>query len=310
MDAPTIATCRREARLVAPAKVNLGLRIVGRRADGYHLLESFFVPIGFFDELTLAPDERTTLATAWADDAPFPERELPPAESNLVMKALSGLPDRLGEGWRVSLKKRIPMGAGLGGGSSDAGAVLRFFRRQNPIAVERLATQLGADVPFFLDPRPTWVTGIGECRARVRLDAKLAALRLLIVLLPGGVETKLAFRRYRESGRAFSRVGDSAPGDSLDLDGLQRFFSRAGNDLEDVASQQFPLIANVLSRLRSVPSLYAGMSGSGATCFAVFKDLAALEKNIKGLIPFFRESSCRTIIADIYNLKENSDGDH
>ena len=108
----------------SPAKLNLGLRIIGRRPDGYHHLESLFWPIDLADDLIVNEEEGEQSTIIWAEDAPMPVGNLPGPEQNLARRALSSTGGRGG----VSIRKRIPLGAGLGGGSSNAATVLRYFR--------------------------------------------------------------------------------------------------------------------------------------------------------------------------------------
>ncbi len=172
----------RSLRCHAPGKINLGLRIVGRRADGYHELESLFAPLDLGDDVEVAVSESTAfevkLELEGAGEA------IPADETNLACRAAKAFAEAAGLSCRIELQieKRLPAGAGLGGGSSDAGAVLRALCDLFPGAVDgprlaELALELGADVPFFLDPRPALVSGIGE-----RLEA-LDGLPSLPVLL-------------------------------------------------------------------------------------------------------------------------------
>ena len=152
-------------QVLAPAKINLGLRIVGRREDGYHLLESLFVPIDLADRVAIEPRETGDLEFHLESDAPG----VPVDGSNLAARAARAFLGAAGieAGLRLVLEKQIPVGAGLGGGSSDAAAVLRGLARIypdaiSPLELRDLALRLGADVPYFLDPKPALVTGIGE----------------------------------------------------------------------------------------------------------------------------------------------------
>ncbi len=156
-------------RIAAPAKVNFGLRIVGRRADGLHELESVFLPLDFADEVELETDGPAEPRVEFALDGAG--AGAPAGATNLAARAAeaflaaSGLRCSV----RIQLAKRIPTQAGLGGGSSDAGAVLRGLSERFPKALggdalAALALGLGADVPFFLDPRPALVSGVGGRR--------------------------------------------------------------------------------------------------------------------------------------------------
>ena len=266
--------------LEAPAKVNLGLRIVGRRADGYHELESLFVPVDLADTIALRVESAgaASVSLVLAGDAPG----APPGDDNLVVRAARAFLARGGVAARVAihLTKRTPVAAGLGGGSSDAGAVLRGLASAFPAAVshgalEEIAFALGADVPFFLDPRPAWVTGIGERREPVNGMPSLP----LVLANPGE-----ALSTPRCSARSTrSRPGaDRSPGPpgalarELAEDGT--LAARLRNDLEEPAVRLCPPIARLRERLRDAGARAVGMSGSGATVFGVFASRAAAER--------------------------------
>lgn len=295
-----MASCQIATCLQAPAKLNLGLRIVGRRADGYHELESLFWPISFHDEL-LIKEGSGEFSARWGDQALWPEQTLPPAQENLVAKVLAAKLTPVS--WDVTLTKIIPMGAGLGGGSSDAGTLLRYLIGRSPEvrgAAETLAVSLGADVPFFLDPRPAWITGIGERREYLSLAPPvLAQLHFLLVLLPTPLPTKAVFDTFRQNGTPFSKRTSSNP--VKEERSLFHYLEGARNDLEDAASQTCPLVKLVLDRLRSEPLLHAALTGSGSTCFAIYRTQTEREKSIKVLKPFFRENFCKSITAETYN---------
>jgi len=168
---------------LAPAKLNLGLRVVGRRDDGYHLLESLFVPLELADRVRVEaePAAVTSISVTMLGRA----GDVPAGDDNLVTRAARAFLGAAGITARIALTldKQIPVGAGLGGGSSDAAAVLCALAQQfaNELSIQALAAvavRLGADVPFFLDPRPAWVTGIGEQIEPIRefpaLDVLLA----------------------------------------------------------------------------------------------------------------------------------------
>ncbi len=202
----------------------------------------------------------------------------------------------------MRLVKRIPMGAGLGGGSSDAGAAIRFLMTQRATQESRdFAVKLGADVPFFLDPTPTWVTGTGDIRQNVEVTPEVfQKLTFLLVLLPHGVQTKAAFKEYRDQDLMFSQAITRRINQPLGLEGLRTYLAGAKNDLESVATQKVPLIGEVLSELRQLPALYAGMTGSGSTCFAVFDQEESFEKSAQELQGFLRSNNCRSVKAGTF----------
>jgi 4-diphosphocytidyl-2-C-methyl-D-erythritol kinase len=255
----------------APAKINLTLRVVGRRADGYHELESLVAFADLADTLTLRPAPKTALEISGAFAA-----ACGPAANNLVLKAVAALGERIGpvQSGHFELAKEIPVAAGLGGGSADAAAALRLLARANGLALSdpRLAATalaLGADVPVCLDPHARIMRGIGEV-----LSAPLALPRLDGLLVNPGVAlpTREVFAKF--AGRAGSkrRLGQ-VPGDRK---ALIAFLAANDNDLTPAAIACAPVIAVVLAALRALPGvLLARMAGSGPTCFAIFASPSA-----------------------------------
>jgi 4-diphosphocytidyl-2-C-methyl-D-erythritol kinase len=254
----------------APAKVNLTLEILGRRADGYHVLDSLVVFADLADRLSFAPGEELTLRVsgATADQAG-------PLDDNLVLKAARALAaevprSRLG---RFTLDKRLPVAAGIGGGSSDAAAALRLLARANSIGVngsqiKKIAPKIGADVPVCIDPRPRRMRGIGDVLSAPLKMPKLAA----VMVNPGvAVPTKDVFARLGlKPGGEVRRAPPSRPL-PRDLGAFVEYLSRHKNDLEQPAIEIQPVIARVLGALQNSPGcLLARMSGSGATCFGLF----------------------------------------
>jgi 4-diphosphocytidyl-2-C-methyl-D-erythritol kinase len=259
------------ARLVeyAPAKVNLTLAVLGRRADGYHLLDSLVVFADAGDRLTLTPGGPLAL-----DVRGVTAKQAGPVESNLVFKAAKALATeipnlKLG---RFTLDKSLPVAAGLGGGSSDAAAALRLLARANRLKrndkrLLKVAAGVGADVPVCVDPRPRRMRGIGE-----KLSAPLAIPKLAAVLVNPGVAvpTRDVFALMgfepgvaKSAGRARALPRDRGS--------LIAFLAGERNDLEPAAIQLQPEIARALMALRQEDGCdLARMSGSGATCFGLF----------------------------------------
>jgi 4-diphosphocytidyl-2-C-methyl-D-erythritol kinase len=269
----------------APAKVNLTLRILGRRADGYHDLESLVVFARLADKVTLTPDAVLGLDV----DGPTAAAAGDVAD-NLVLRAardLAGRTDGLRLG-RFALTKRIPVAAGLGGGSSDAAAALRLIMRVNGIAggdrrVMDAARATGADVPVCLDPRPRVMRGIGDV-----LSAPLDLPPLPAVLVNPGVPvpTKDVFGKL-----GFAKGETRGSASEIDLGRLKErstliaYLKSQPNDLEAPAIAIQPVIAGVLEAIaRRDGCLLARMSGSGATCFGLFESDAAAERAGKALL--------------------------
>jgi 4-diphosphocytidyl-2-C-methyl-D-erythritol kinase len=246
----------------APAKINLFLLVTGKRPDGYHLLDSLVVFAGVHDRLSAAPADTTSLSF----DGPF-AAGLASEPDNLVLRAAYGLASATGirSGAKLHLVKNLPIASGIGGGSSDAAAALRLLGRLWGVAVPQgLAATLGADVPVCLDPQPRRMSGIGE-----RLAPAPALPPCGMVLVNPGVALPTAsVFRAREAG--FSAEA-TLPSGWPDVGALADWLAERGNDLEAPAMALCPPIGAVLAALRAqVGCRLARMSGSGATCFALF----------------------------------------
>jgi 4-diphosphocytidyl-2-C-methyl-D-erythritol kinase len=253
----------------APAKINLTLRVLGRRADGYHELDSLVAFARAGDRLTLVPGDTTGLQLRG------PHADATGAlGDNLVIKAarhLAGSVPHLRSG-KFTLDKRLPVAAGLGGGSADAAAALRLLARANGLAADdpRLfaaARESGADVPVCLQARARVMRGIGDVLSPP-LD--LPGLPALLVNPGVAVPTKDVF-----AALGLAPSADLRPPDKADVPrrrgDLIRFLQDRSNDLERPAITVQPIIAEVLQALRLTPACrLARMSGSGATCFALF----------------------------------------
>jgi len=259
----------------APAKVNLTLRVIGRRADGYHEIESLVAFASVGDALAFTPGRSLALAMR-GPTAPSAGA----IADNLVLKAAHALAERV-EGLRLGrfiLSKRLPVAAGLGGGSADAAAALRLLARHNrlPLDDPRLAAAAratGADVPVCLDPRPHLMRGIGEI-----LSAPIGLPRLPAVLINPrvAVPTKDVFVRL--AAPRIVRLPPDEPDDCPPADraALISYLRDRTNDLEPPAIALTPVIAEVLNALQRLAGVrLARMSGSGATCFALFDQLKA-----------------------------------
>ena len=263
----------------APAKVNLTLRVIGRRADGYHEIESLVAFADVGDALTFNPGGALALRVAGPTAAAAGQ-----IADNLVLKAARALAERV-ERLKLggfALSKRLPVAAGLGGGSADAAAALRLLARANGLAPDdprlmQAARATGADVPVCLDPRPRFMRGIGEV-----LSDPLDLPRLFAVLLNPGVAvaTKDVF-----AALAVPTAGQTAPaaictGTAALLDEI----ARGRNDLEGAAIELEPAIADALAVLRKLPGCrLARMSGSGATCFGLFDSMDAARRAARRL---------------------------
>ncbi len=268
-----------EITVLAPAKINLYLHLTGRRADGYHRLDSLIVFAGLGDTLRIAPGTDIELAVEGPE-----AHALGNIEDNLVLRAARLLAERRGlaYGAAMTLDKRLPVGAGMGGGSVGAAAALNALVRlwrQNPGRDELLemALELGADVPVCLAGRAALVGGIGEVLA----PAPALPAAWLVLANPGiQLATKEVFA---------AREGDFGPADPLhetpgDVEDLARLLARRRNDLTAPALRLAPVIGEVLDALERLEGCrLARMSGSGATCFALIDDAQAAADGALGL---------------------------
>jgi 4-diphosphocytidyl-2-C-methyl-D-erythritol kinase len=252
----------------APAKVNLYLHVTGRRADGYHLLDSLAVFGPAADRLALAPADDLSLAL----DGPF-GAALDAEPDNLVLRAARALAAAAGVPARAALvlTKRLPIASGIGGGSADAAAALRGLDRLwglglGEARLAALAAPLGADIPVCVASRPARMAGVGE----VLLAAPAIPESGLLLVNPGvALATPAVFK---------ARAGGFTPPAALpagwpDAAAMAGDLAALRNDLEAPAIALCTVVAEVLAALRALPGcLLARMSGSGATCFGLFAD--------------------------------------
>jgi len=250
----------------APAKINLTLRVLGRRADGYHRLESLVAFADLADTLSLQPGGDTALDIT----GPFASA-CGPVAGNLVLKAFAALRERIAglKAGRFVLEKNIPVAAGLGGGSADAAASLRLLARANSLAPDdprlaEAAPTVGSDVPVCLEFHARIMRGVGE-----ELSAALDLPPLAALLVNPGVPlaTRDVFARFsgNQDGKA------SLAGVPRERGALIEWLGAHGNDLTHSAIACVPVIADVLQALGAMPGArLARMSGSGPTCFALF----------------------------------------
>ncbi|MEO8380376.1 MAG: 4-(cytidine 5'-diphospho)-2-C-methyl-D-erythritol kinase [Acidobacteriota bacterium] len=232
------------------AKINWALRITGKRADGFHDLETVFQTISLHDELTFRDADRLSLTCD--------EPAIPTDETNLVMRAAraSGAPPVA-----IELRKRIPAGGGLGGGSSNAATTLRALAGARADLPE-LALALGSDVPFFLIGGTAYATGRGEVLTPM---ASMAGIPLLLLLPDERVLTK----------DAFARVTRYSP--SLGIDAY-RDFAHFTNDFEEPVFAMLPRLRKLKQRLSDAGATWAAMSGSGSTIVGAFDGEAARDR--------------------------------
>lgn len=259
---------------LAPAKVNLFLHVGPVDADGYHPLASLVAFADVGDRVTVAPAERLSLTV----QGPF-AAELAGQDDNLILRALRALGNATGTGeppLAVTLDKRLPIAAGLGGGSSDAGAALKLARdflglALTDDALAGIAATLGADGPMCLHARTAWAAGRGE---RLTPEPRLPSLPALLIN-PGVASPTGAVYRAFDAGRPAAADQPDPPADWNPGAVIDWLASRR-NDLQDAAIVRAPAIGEVLAAARDLAGVrLVRMSGSGATVFALFDSPAA-----------------------------------
>lgn len=259
----------------AYAKINLGLYVLGKRPDGYHSIETVFRLVDLYDEIDIV---QTDQGTQFSTDAP----ELQNDDSNLCVRAVHLLRDLTGihTGVEIDLKKKIPIGAGLGGGSSNAAAVLKGLAKLWALDISReelqtVSASLGSDVPFFFTSQTASATGRGEILESFDLEIPYT---ILVVTPKIHVSTKWAYTHIRLQPGAkrpeLRRILEE------DVNDTQRLKSRLVNDFEPSVFEQYPEISSIKKRLLSEGASFALMSGSGSSVFGLFTD----PSKAKGLV--------------------------
>ena len=274
----------RTLSLKAPAKLNLSLRVVGRRVDGYHLLDSLMVPIGVFDRLRISVSEEAAEAVRLITCG---EPTIRP-EDNLALRAAKLFLERTSRSScvEIDLEKHIPIGSGMGGGSSDAAAVLWGLDEllETGVGVDKLAEwglEIGADVPFFVHGHPARVRGVGEVVDDLpeRLD-----LPLVVAFGGNGLPTAEVYHAY-DGALTNPEVPSNK---SVSADPQVPLHEWLVNDLEAAASQIEPGIRLLKQRLLDLGARAALMTGTGAAVFGVWKDVqgaqaAAAKLQVEGV---------------------------
>jgi 4-diphosphocytidyl-2-C-methyl-D-erythritol kinase len=284
---------------LSPCKVNLLLNILGRRPDGFHELETVMQPVALHDEISF---ERSGAGVKLTCSSPA----LPVDGQNLVHRAATAFLEAAGisEGVRIHLEKRIPLAAGLGGGSGNAATTLTGLNELfgGPLGREQLqslAAKLGSDVPFFLQSGPALATGRGE---NITPLAPFPALRGLVLVLvhPGfGISTAWAYKNLAR----FPAALNGRPGRAHELAGLLEGADPAAaaagfyNSLEAPALEKFPVLALFQEFFRANGAVGALMSGSGSTTFALAPSEAVAEQMVERLKGGFGETNWTAIVA-------------
>jgi len=283
-------------KIRAPAKINLNLRVVGRRRDGYHRLDTILLPVSLYDEIEIRrlrsprADKKTKIEVACAHPS------VPSGERNIVYRAAELILRQAGkaEHIHIRVRKRIPVGAGLGGGSSDAAATLIGLNRMLKLGLsqtklEKLGLSLGADVPFFIRARPARARGIGERLTPLRKVPRL----WLVIVYPGfPVSTAWAFKKLALTLTKFSTNTSI----SSSLKRFDRLPDLLVNDLERVTLRRYPKIRALKEQLLHHGATGGLMSGSGSSVFGIFNSRRAALRALRRLR---LEEGCRAFLVHV-----------
>ena len=264
-------------------KINLGLNVVERRPDGYHNLQTIFYPVPLYDELTIR--EKDSLIMDGEDTLTLGGNPLEgEVWDNLVLRAVRLLRQ---EGFpipplNIDLRKVIPSGAGLGGGSSDAASMVTSLTRLYGLPLseeqmERLVSKLGADCPFFVNPRPLYAEGIGDVFTPISLD--LSGWYLMLVKPEVHVSTREAYAGVHPHQPAYSLL-------DVVKQPVGAWASRMVNDFEESIFFNHPLLSEIKEELYRQGAAYASMSGSGSTIFGLFRSRPNCEELFAGHFTF------------------------
>lgn len=261
-------------RVEARAKINWSLDIVGQREDGYHLLDMLMQPVTLCDAVTLLPADSLTMTTGGQPLLPADERHLA-YRAAAALKAATGFSG----GAAIHVEKRIPVGAGMGGGSADAAAVLAGLNRLwklglSQMELERIGLTLGADVPFCLRGGLTRTTGIGE---KMEATPCGRAYELVVIQPCEGLSTGAVFRAYHERAHAAHPDTDAAQA-ALTAGNTALLARSLGNVLQPVSEALRPAIREAVEALQGSGAAIALMTGSGSAVFGAFEEEAAADR--------------------------------
>ena len=260
----------KELTIKTPAKINIGLNIISKREDGYHNLETIFYPINLWDELTIRENDKFALITNNA--------KLNIEKDNTITKAkeliskLTGIEIKAS----VTLDKRIPMGAGMGGGSSDGAAALILLDKFYEMKLSNedlysLALKIGSDAPFFIEPKPKF----GSSRGEIFEQTGLIIVKPILIVNPG---------IHISTSWAFGKISPKIPQTHLNQiefgqnNSLSDLKDTIVNDFESVVFDNHPEIQDIKERMYDLGAEFSLMTGSGSTVFGIFPDISSAQK--------------------------------
>lgn len=269
----------------APAKINLLLDVVGKREDGFHEMELVMTSIDLSDRLTLTPQENEQITLS--SDSAF----MPLDERNIVHKTATLLKEtyKIEKGVHIDIQKNIPIAAGLGGGSSDAAAVLRGLNTlwSLDLSLEELAqlgAQIGSDVPFCVYGRTAYASGRGD---EVELIDEIPQCWIVLVKPPKGISSWTVFEQL--AIEELPHFDSEKMINAIKAKNYEKVVASAGNALEGVSAQQQPLITRVKKKMLEFGADTAVMSGTGPTIFAMTQKYSKAKRIVNGLKGFCQE---------------------
>ncbi len=256
--------------LNSPAKINIGLNIVKKREDGFHDLETIFYPLILCDILSFNKSDTTKVDSNLS--------EIKKLDSNLVIDTIKLMEKELKKELSVNvyLQKNIPIGAGLGGGSSNAATTLKAINQLYNLnlgyeLLSSLALKLGSDVPFFLSPVPSYAESRGELLTKIRLSLGYP----ILLVNPGiHISTKWAFDKITPIKNKLS-LKTFAEKSKIDIETMKDYVT---NDFEEIVFSEFPEVAKVKAKLYEYGAEFALMTGTGSTVFGIFRNLQKARK--------------------------------
>jgi 4-diphosphocytidyl-2-C-methyl-D-erythritol kinase len=251
--------------LKSPAKINIGLNIIRKRDDGFHDLETIFYPLLLNDILTFEKADETKLESN--------STEINSIQTNLISTSIEFLENIVDRKLNVKiyLEKNIPIGAGLGGGSSNAASTLKalnqlFELNINYDKLSEIALKLGSDVPYFLDPYPCFASSRGEIRKNIQLSLS----QPILIVNPGiHISTKWAFKKLELTSHKNS-LKELCKHSSVTIDDIKEY---AKNDFEIIVYEKYPEIKSIKDKLDSSGADFVSMTGTGSTVYGVFSNL-------------------------------------
>lgn len=261
----------------APAKINIGLYVTGKRQDGYHNIETIFYPIKLYDSISIEDSDSFNFTTS--------VESLEIDSGNLIVKAKNLLEEYSGEriNCKITLEKNIPIGGGLGGGSSDAASVLNGLNdfanlNLSKHEISDLALRLGSDVPFFLNPKPVFAEGRGEIMHQLPVNIELP----ILVINPGiHISTTWAYSKILPKTSGFNLREIK----SLDTYHLKFLNGKIENDFENIVFEKYPQIKEIKLLHYKMGAIFSLMSGSGSTVFGIYPN----EGTVKAAANVMRE---------------------